>query len=97
MLRTCLTKLTKKGAVFEWGPEQQHAFATFKEKLTIAPVLKYPDFEKQFIITTNASDHAIRAILSQVNQDNSIAYVNRVLSRTEQNYNITEKELLAIV
>src|SRR5436190_18592636 len=94
-----LTKLTKKTEKFEWTSEQQNAFDILKEKLTTAPVLKYPDFTQEFIVTTDASDYAIGAVLSQgtVGQDRPIAYASRVLSRAEQNYSTTEKELLAIV
>ena len=79
--------------------EQQNAFDTLKEKLITAPVLKYPDFAQEFLLTTDASDYAIGAVLSQgtVGQDRPIAYASRVLSQAEQNYNTTEKELLAIV
>ncbi|KMQ86039.1 enzymatic polyprotein endonuclease reverse [Lasius niger] len=64
-----------------------------------APVLKYPDFNEEFKVTTDASDYAIGAVLSQgpVGNDQPIAYASRVLSRAKQNYNTTEKELLAIV
>ena len=60
-------------------------------------MLKYPDFTQEFIVTTDASDYAIGAVLSQgtVGQDRPIAYASRVLSRAEQNYS-TEKELLVI-
>jgi len=78
--------------------EQQNAFKTLKEKLMIAPVLKYPDFTEEFIVTTDAFTFAIGAVLSQgkVGNDRPIAYASRVLSWA-QNYNTTEKELLAIV
>jgi len=91
--------LTKKGEKFEWTTLQQHAFETLKTKLISAPVLKYPDFNEEFLVTTDASDYAIGAVLTQgkVGQDCPIAYASRVLSRAEQNYNTTEKELLAIV
>ncbi|KMQ85846.1 enzymatic polyprotein endonuclease reverse [Lasius niger] len=94
-----LTKLTKKENKFQWTQEQQHAFKILKEKLTTAPVLKYPDFAQEFIVTTDASDYAIGAILSQgkIGEDQPVAYASRVLSRAEQNYNTTEKELLSIV
>jgi len=73
-------------------------FKILKEKLMTAPVLKYPDFTEEFIVTT-ASVFAIGAVLSQgkVGNDRPIAYASRVLSRAEQNYNTTEKKLLAIV
>jgi len=95
-----LTILTRKNTKFEWTMEQQKAFDILKEKLTIAPVLHYPDFARQFIIAINASDYAIgAALLSQgpIGQDRPIAYKSRVLNKAEQNYNTTEKELLAIV
>jgi len=94
-----LTKLTKKGEKFNWTAEQQIAFQSLKEKLTTAPVLSYPDFTREFLVTTDASDYAIGAVLSQgpVGQDRPIAYASRILCKAEQNYNTTEKELLAIV
>jgi len=65
----------------------------------MTPVLKYPDFNEEFIVTTNASAFAIGAVLSQgkVGNDRPIAYASRALSRVKQNYNTTEKELLAII
>jgi len=91
-----LTKLIKKSEKFEWTAEQQNAFKTLKEKLMTAPVLKYPDFTEKFIAITDASAFAIGVILLQgkVGNDRPIAYVSKVLSRAEQNYNTTEKELL---
>ena len=51
-----LHKLLKKDAKFEWKPEQEHAFQHFKAKLTSQPILQYPDFSEEFIITTDASN-----------------------------------------
>jgi len=92
-----LTILTKKDTKFDWT-EQQKTFDILREKLTTASVLHY-DFTRQFIITTDASDYAIGAVLSQrpIGQDRPIAYASRILNKAEQNYNTTEKELLAIV
>jgi len=83
---------------FNWTKEQQKAFDVLKEKLTTAPVLHYPDFTRQFTIATDASDYAIGAVLSQgpIGQNRPIAYASRILNKAEQNYNTTEKELLAI-
>jgi len=79
--------------------EQQNVFNTLKENLTFASVLNYPDFSRQFLITTDGLDYAIGAVLSQgpVGQDRPIAYASRILNKTGQNYNTTEKELLAII
>jgi len=60
-----LVRLTKKGAKFNWTAEQQNSFQLLKEKLTTAPVLSYPDFQREFLVTTDASDYAIGAVLSQ--------------------------------
>ncbi|XP_011699787.1 PREDICTED: uncharacterized protein LOC105457055 [Wasmannia auropunctata] len=94
-----LTKLTRKNEHFCWTEEQQRAFDILKEKLITAPVLSYPEFSQQFTVITDASDYAIGAVLSQgtLGQDRPIAYASRILNKAEQNYNTTEKELLAIV
>ncbi|KAL6419702.1 hypothetical protein ACFW04_011267 [Cataglyphis niger] len=60
-----LTKLTKKIEKFEWTTEQQNAFEILKEKLMTAPVLRFPDFNQEFIVITDASDYAIGVVLSQ--------------------------------
>jgi len=57
-------KLTKKGGKLNWTAEQQNSFQSLKEKLTTAPVLNYPDFQRGFLVTT-ASDYAIGAVLLQ--------------------------------
>jgi len=44
---------------------QQNAFEVLKNKLISAPVLKYPDFSQEFLVTTDASDYAIGVVLSQ--------------------------------
>ncbi|VVC26736.1 Integrase, catalytic core,Macro domain,Retropepsins,Zinc finger, CCHC-type,Ribonuclease H- [Cinara cedri] len=73
--------------------------AELKQLLSQQPILQYPDFSRPFIVTTDASNVAVGAILSQgkVGSDLPIAYVSRTLNKAEKNYNTTEKELLAIV
>jgi transposase InsO family protein len=94
-----LYKLLKKGAKFEWSREQEHAFERLKAKLTDQPILQYPDFDKEFILTTDASNTGLGAVLSQGLQgrDLPIAYASRSLNKAEINYSTSEKELLAIV
>lgn len=94
-----LTELTKKDVEYRWTAQQEDAFDKLKVALTTAPVLQYPDFMRPFIVTTDASDKAIGAILSQgeVGDDLPICYASRTLNKAERNYTTTEKELLAIV
>jgi hypothetical protein len=70
-----------------------------KFKLTNTPLLQYPDFNKPFILTTDASGYAIAAILSQgkLGHDKPVAYASRTLNKADLNYATVEKELLAIV
>ncbi|CAB5188908.1 unnamed protein product [Rhizophagus irregularis] len=63
------------------------------------PVLDYPNFEKEFILITDASEEGLGAVLSQKNEENKefvIAYASRSLVGVEKNYPITELECLAI-
>ena len=64
-----------------------------------APILSYPDFTKPFILTCDASNFAISAILFQgeIGKDRPIAFGSRTLNKAELNYSTTEKECLAIV
>lgn len=94
-----LYELLKKGVTYVWGDKQENAFQMLKEKLLNPPILQYPDFSKPFIITTDASQEAIGAVLSQgeVGKDLPVAYASRTLNNAERNYSTIERELLAIV
>lgn len=94
-----LTSLLKKDVNFHWSPEQEQAFNLLKQKLISAPLLQYPDFSQPFIVTTDSSNYAVGAILSQgeIGKDKPIAYASRTLNKQEGNYSTTEKELLAIL
>ena len=55
----------KNGAKFLWTEEHQTAFESLKQALCKAPVLQVPDFDKEFVLVTEASDYAISAVLNQ--------------------------------
>jgi hypothetical protein len=57
--------LLKKGEHFQWTPNTQEAFEVLKAALSSAPVLSIPNFEKTFIIETDASDKGMGAVLMQ--------------------------------
>ena len=95
-----LYKLTEHDLLrFEWTVEYQVAFERLKELLTSSPVLAYPQGYAPFILDTDASNHGIGAILSQIQDgvERPIVYCSRTLSKSERNYCTTRKELLAIV
>lgn len=79
--------------------DEKMCFETMKQILTSNDILTYPDFSKPFCLTTDASDYAIGAVLSQGNpgNDRPIHFASRTLNKTEESYSATEKELLAIV
>jgi len=94
-----LHALTKKGARFYWSPECEAAFTTLKSALSEAPVLALPDDDSEYILDCDASNRAIGAVLSQVQDgiERPICYASQLYSKHEANYNITRKELLAVV
>ena len=94
-----LNRLTEKEHPFDWTCNCQEAFDELKKKLCSSPVLAYPDPTKRFILDTDCSNVAMGAVLSQEHESGErvIAYFSKTLSRTEQNYCVTRKELLAVV
>lgn len=94
-----LTRCLKKDGKIIHDQEFVNCFNTCKNILTNDPVLQYPDFTKPFILTTDASNFAIGAVLSQgeIPQDRPVAYASRTLNDTETRYSTIEKELLAII
>jgi len=97
-----LTELTKKeaGREWKWNPEAEAAFQGLKRRFKWAPILAHFDATKPVIIETDASDFAIGAILSQRDAENRlhlVAFHSRKFTPAEINYEIHDKELLAIV
>uniref|UniRef100_A0A3B1KKN7 Reverse transcriptase/retrotransposon-derived protein RNase H-like domain-containing protein n=1 Tax=Astyanax mexicanus TaxID=7994 RepID=A0A3B1KKN7_ASTMX len=94
-----LHALTKPSVKFRWSDEAERAFEELKSRLCNAPILAFPKVSESFIVDTDASDHGLGAVLSQV-QDGSehvIAYYSRRLDRAERNYCVTRRELIAVV
>ena len=93
-----LNRLTRKNVKFVWDNNCQEAFNKLKNLLVCAPVLRLPDFSRQFILQTDASNYAIGAVLSQIidGQEHPIAFASRQLNGAEEKYATIEKEALAI-
>lgn len=94
-----INKLLQKGKKFDWDTACNDTFKILKEILLSRTVLVYPAWEEPFILTTDASNEAFGAILSQgmVDSGRPISFASRTLNKAEKNYSTTEKELLAIV
>lgn len=75
------------------------AFETLKNYLTTPPILAYPDWNREFILFTDASNYGLGAVLSQIQNRKEvvIAYASRHLNKAETKYSATEKEALAVI
>ena len=98
-LTRAITNLTKKSEKFDWQAECQQVFDMLKKHLTSAPILRNFDPELQCIIECDASDLPISAILSQKVEGrlHPVAFHSRKMNKHEINYEIHDKELLAII
>ena len=94
-----LTAMMRAGVEWELSATQHQAFNRLKLALTTAPVLKLPNFERQFVVTIDASDAAIGAILEQDfgNGLQLVAFASQKLNNAEMRYSAYERELLGIV
>ena len=94
-----LHALTRKGARFEWTAECDNAFTQLKTALSTAPVLALPNNDGEFILDCHASGNSIGAVLSQVQdgEERPLCYASQIYGKHEANYNVTCKELLAMV
>ncbi|XP_077124620.1 uncharacterized protein LOC143781741 [Ranitomeya variabilis] len=93
-----ITSLTKKEKPFKWSSQAQEAFEVC---FTSAPLLIHPDPTLPFIVEVDASDNALGAILSQRTGEKGLlhpcAFFSHRLTSAEKNYDVGDKELLAIV
>jgi transposase InsO family protein len=95
-----LTRLLRKGHTFTFDEPARQAFSQLKTAFTTAPVLAHFHPDRPSTIETDASDFAIAAVISQPAADgvlHPIAFYSRKLNAAELNYEIHDKELLAIV
>ena len=98
-LTSPLTYLTRKSTPWNWTTECEMAFKTIKEAFTRAPLLRHWEPDSPLVLETNALDLALAAILSiRTNGDiHPIAFHSWTLQAAELNYDVHDKELLAIV
>ena len=95
-----LTNLTKKGTKFSWTSDCQQAFNTMKKAFTSDLILMHFDPDKKIVVETDASDFVSAGILSQYDEKDilrPVAYFSKKHNPAECNYEIYDKELMAIV
>ena len=105
-----ITRPTKKTTLWEWNKKQFKAFEHLKTLMCAAPVLMQPNFEKKFFLQVDASGYGVGAVLSQEGEFTTptlakrhkptlhpVAYYSATFTPTERNYDIYERELLAVM
>jgi hypothetical protein len=96
-----LFDLTGKNAPWTWGEAQQTAFNELKHAVTSQPVLMFADDVRPFRIKADSSDFATGAVLSQESaadkKRHPVAFLSKSLNAVERNYEIHDKEMLAII
>jgi len=95
-----MNMLTRKDMKWQWEQEQQKVFDELKGVFTTKPVLAAPDLDKEFRVEADASNYMTGGVLSMKCSGNiwrPVAFISKSLSDTEYNYEIHDKEMLAII
>jgi hypothetical protein len=95
-----LSRMLKKDTRFRWTQECTDAFELLKLRLTTAPILAFPQFDKPMHLSTDASNVGVGAVLFQIDEEGRervIYYASRALNSAERNYATVERELLAVL
>ncbi|CAB1098409.1 unnamed protein product [Ectocarpus sp. CCAP 1310/34] len=87
-----------------WGPDQDAAFQQLKDALYSALVLHFPDFSREFVVHTDASELGVGAFLAQPSKDSTgdkavdiVAYYSKRFKAGQRHYSPTMKECTAVV
>ena len=93
-----LTLLTRQQVKFEWTLDHQTAFAHLKNAIVQAPILHYPNPNKNYIVYTDALDDACRAQLSQEHDGTEfpIAFLSHTFSETQCKWSTIEQEAFGV-
>ena len=95
-----MVDLTCKDTIFNFGDKEKASFEALKAAFTTAPVLQYPNQDREFRLKTNASEFAVGGVISVKCDDGKfrpITYMSHSMTPPEQNYPIHNKEMLAII
>ena len=95
-----LHDMVKKDKKWDWTEKQEKAFKELKEQFTKEPVLAASDIDKKMRIKVDTLDCAMGGVLLMECEDRlwkPVAFLSKSLNETERNYEIHDKEMLAIV
>nr|GEV76651.1 hypothetical protein [Tanacetum cinerariifolium] len=90
-----VTKLTQKGAKFDWGEKEDNVIQLIKQKLCSAPILALPEGSEDFVVYCDASHNGLGVVLIQ--REKVIAYASRQLKVHKKNYTTHDLELGSVV
>jgi len=92
--------LVRKEQKWKWEKEQEEAFEELKTGFTTEPILAIPDIDREMRVEADASDYATGGVLSTKCEDGKwrlVAFISKSLNTTERNYEIHNKEMLAVI
>ena len=94
-----LHDMVKKDRKWEWIEKQERAFEKLKKRFTQKPVLAVPDLDKKMRMEVDVSDYVMGGMLSMKEEEKwkPVAFLSKSLNETEINYEIHNKEILAII
>jgi len=95
-----LHDMVKKDQKWDWTEKQEKAFRELKERFTKEPVLVALDLDKKMRMEVDASDYTTEGVLSMECKDKLwrlVAFLSKPLNEMERNYEIHDKEMLAII
>ena len=95
-----LHDMVKKDQKLKWTERQEETFRELKKQFIKEPVLAVLDLDKKMRMEVDTSDYAIGGVLSMECKDRlwrPVAFLSKSLNETERNYEIYDKEMLAII
>ena len=95
-----LYELLKTGKTFKWTTECQRSFDSIKNSICADATLKFPEYEKPFVIFTDASDISCGAVICQCDINGfyrPIEFAGASLTEQERRYSVTDREMLGII
>ena len=100
-LARLLFELTRNDSKWHWDEPERSAFEAIRDRIVSAPILMFPDDSRPFRVEADSSDFATGAVLSQQSRTDDkwhpVAYYSKSLNAVERNYEIHDKEMLAII